>query len=167
MPPLRFVLIDAAGLAAQRQSLADLASHLRTAVDPGLAEMLGPILGQTEALLAAKPRDPAWGCFLVADDAAGRLVGTCGFKDGPDADGVVEIAYGTFPPFEGRGYATRMAADLLAMASRHPGVRVVAHTLPERNASGRVLEKAGFRFVGDVIDPEDGPVWRWEAARVE
>ena len=42
-------------------------------------------------------------------------------------------------------------------------VRLVrAHTLPERNASTRVLEKNGFRLVGPVVDPEDGPVFRWE-----
>ncbi len=29
-------------------------------------------------------------------------------------------------------------------------------------ASGRVLIKCGFRRIGEVIDPEDGLVWRWE-----
>jgi hypothetical protein len=28
-----------------------------------------------------------------------------------------------------------------------------------------VLEKNGFRFVGEAEDPEDGPVWRWERGR--
>src|SRR6266702_2366495 len=42
-------------------------------------------------------------------------------------------------------------------------VRLVrAHTLPEENASTRVLLKCGFRHLGTVVDPEDGPVWRWE-----
>ena len=39
---------------------------------------------------------------------------------------------------------------------------VRAHTLPERNASCRVLTKCGFKLIGEVNDPEDGPVWRWE-----
>jgi ribosomal-protein-alanine N-acetyltransferase len=39
---------------------------------------------------------------------------------------------------------------------------VRAHTLPEVNASTRVLLKCGFRHVGTVVDPDDGPVWRWE-----
>jgi RimJ/RimL family protein N-acetyltransferase len=43
--------------------------------------------------------------------------------------------------------------------------RAIAHTLPEANASGRVLAKCGLRFVGEVIDPEDGSVWRWERQR--
>jgi hypothetical protein len=35
---------------------------------------------------------------------------------------------------------------------------------PERNASVRILEKLGFAHLGQVVDPEDGPVWRWERA---
>ena len=88
------------------------------------------------------------------------MVGTCAYKGGPNADGSVEVAYHTFPPFEGRGYATGMATKLVALAGLR---RVLAHTLPERNASCRVLEKAGFVWAGEVIDPEDGLVWRWVA----
>jgi [ribosomal protein S5]-alanine N-acetyltransferase len=52
---------------------------------------------------------------------------------------------------------------LVEFAAADQGVRIVrAHTLPERNASTRVLEKCGFEFTGEVVDPEDGPVWRWE-----
>lgn len=43
-----------------------------------------------------------------------------------------------------------------------PARRTRAHTLPERNASTRVLEKCGFTLVGEVVDPDDGVVWRWE-----
>jgi RimJ/RimL family protein N-acetyltransferase len=39
---------------------------------------------------------------------------------------------------------------------------VVWGTFSEANASARVLTKCGFRPIGEVIDPEDGPVWRWE-----
>jgi len=28
-----------------------------------------------------------------------------------------------------------------------------------------VLTKCGFRHVADLVDPEDGPVWRWERRR--
>ena len=38
----------------------------------------------------------------------------------------------------------------------------VARQLPEANASTRVLAKSGFRKIGEVTDPEDGLVWRWE-----
>jgi [ribosomal protein S5]-alanine N-acetyltransferase len=47
-----------------------------------------------------------------------------------------------------------------------PRVRVVcAHTLPGAGASARVLEKCGFTRVADVVDPEDGLVWRFEKSR--
>ena len=39
--------------------------------------------------------------------------------------------------------------------------RLIAQTLPESDASTRVLEKAGMDFIGEENDPEDGRVWRW------
>ena len=93
-------------------------------------------------------------------------VGRCGFKGPPAADGIVEIAYGIDPDHQGKGYATEAAEALVIFAFVSERVRVVrAHTLPEPNASTRVLTKCGFRYVGEVIDPEDGLVWRWEKSR--
>lgn len=37
-----------------------------------------------------------------------------------------------------------------------------SQTLPEENASTSILKKLGFRLVGTVEHPEDGPVWEWE-----
>jgi RimJ/RimL family protein N-acetyltransferase len=55
-----------------------------------------------------------------------------------------------------------MAAVLLERALRSGIVReVVAHTLPVRNASTRVLEKVGLQRAGEAHDPEVGKVWRW------
>ena len=90
-------------------------------------------------------------------------VGECGFKGPPDAEGMVEIAYHTLPEHEGNGFATEAASTLVDFAFSHPAVKVVrAHTLPEPNASTRILEKCGFEFCGQVIDPDDSAVWRWE-----
>jgi RimJ/RimL family protein N-acetyltransferase len=76
---------------------------------------------------------------------------------------MVEIAYGVDPEYQGNGFATEAAAALTNYAICSKLVRVVrAHTLPEKNASTRVLLKNGFTNHGDVIDPDDGPVWRWE-----
>ena len=41
---------------------------------------------------------------------------------------------------------------------------VIAHTLPERNASNRVLAKAGFRFEGEAQE-DDEVVWRFSLTR--
>ena len=114
-------------------------------------------------LRAATPPDPWTLGFSLVHLDSDTVVGTCGFKGPPGADGVVEIAYGVHPEHQGRGYATEAAQSLTDYAFSSGKVRVVrAHTRPEPNASTRVLAKCGFRCIGEVIDPEDGLVWRWE-----
>lgn len=106
---------------------------------------------------------PEYGGYLFADARSMSVVGTGGFKGGPDAAGDVEIAYGVFPPFEGQGYAKAIARALVKRAVDNGAPHVIAHTLPEVNASGSILRGIGFRQVATVIsDPEDGPVFRWE-----
>ena len=103
--------------------------------------------------------------FDLVDRATEVVIGTCGFVGPPGLDETVEIAYGVEPAYEGKGYATEAAQSLTAFAFASGRVRIVrAHTLPQRNASTRVLTKCGFRLVGDVMDPVDGLVWRWERA---
>jgi ribosomal-protein-alanine N-acetyltransferase len=110
--------------------------------------------------------DP-WTCgFLATLRDEVTAVGSCGFKHPPTDEGVVEIAYGVNAEYQGRGFATEMAEGLTTFAFADPRVRlVIAHTLPEANASSRVLTKSGFTRIGEVIDPEDGLVWRWERSR--
>jgi [ribosomal protein S5]-alanine N-acetyltransferase len=101
--------------------------------------------------------------FAIIHSKNNAVVGTLGFKGLPDKDGVVEIAYGIAPEYEGQGIATEAAAAGVDFAFKSGRVKVVrAHTLPTNSASKRVLEKCGLSFIGEVVDPEDGPVWRWE-----
>jgi RimJ/RimL family protein N-acetyltransferase len=104
--------------------------------------------------------------FDIVDRATGVVVGTCGFKGPPVADGIVEIAYGVAPAQQGKGYATEAAEALVLFAFAEPQVRLVcAHTSEAANASTRVLARCGFKAAGEVNDPEDGLVWRWERQR--
>jgi [ribosomal protein S5]-alanine N-acetyltransferase len=114
-------------------------------------------------LHASTSADPWTHGFSLVHRDSDIVVGTSGFKGPPSPDGAVEIAYGVDPDYQGKGYATEAAQALVAFAFSSGRVRVVrAHTLPESNASTRVLTKCGFRHIGEVIDPEDGLVWRWE-----
>jgi RimJ/RimL family protein N-acetyltransferase/protein-L-isoaspartate O-methyltransferase len=104
--------------------------------------------------------------FDIVDRSTDAVVGGCGFKGPPGDDGTVEIAYWVDERQRGKGYATEAAAGLVDYAVRSSRVRLVrAHTLPEANASTRVLTKCGFRHLGEVVDPEDGLVWRWDIER--
>jgi RimJ/RimL family protein N-acetyltransferase len=124
------------------------------------AELSADWLALLDGSTSADPWTHGFSIVLLDSDT---VVGRAGFKGPPSADGVVEIAYGLSPEYQGKGYATEAAEALTAYAFESGKVRVVrAHTLPESNASGRVLTKCGFRRIGEVIDPEDGLVWRWE-----
>ena len=96
----------------------------------------------------------AWVPIRWTPTSHGRLL--------PSFDGVVEIAYGVKPEHQGNGYATEAAAGLVKYAFASGVHTVRAHTLREPNASTRVLGKCGFQNVGEVVDPDDGLVWRWE-----
>ena len=126
------------------------------------------IIGEVLGVMTAVPRPALWGTYwaigAVTEGGAGgaepATQGICGFKHAPDSSGLVEIAYFTFPALEGRGIASAMVAALLRIADGAT-TGVIAHTLPERNASCAVLTRNGFTLEGEVMDAEDGPVWRW------
>ncbi|MBA2290845.1 MAG: GNAT family N-acetyltransferase [Gemmatimonadales bacterium] len=119
-------------------------------------------------LAASNFADPWTHGFSLVHRGTGDVIGMCGFKAPPAADGAVEIAYGVDLDQQGKGYATEAAVALVVFAFGDRRVRVVrAHTLPESNASTRVLTKCGFLYIGEFVDPEDGLVWRWEIHQQE
>ena len=104
---------------------------------------------------------PWWMQLFLVDHA---LVGSGGFV-GPPVEGVVEIGYEIAPEFRGRGYATAAAQAMIDRARVGGANTVVAHTLAQHNPSTGVLQKLGFRFVGEMPDDENGAIWRWELSR--
>lgn len=102
---------------------------------------------------------PPWIGYFV--QRGNHLVGSAGYK-GPPREGRIEISYGVFETFRNRGIGASICRVLTRLAlDSHPTVVVTARTLPENNFSSRILEKNGFRNMGTVFDPEDGPVWEW------
>jgi len=107
--------------------------------------------------------DPWQFGFAVVHTEQSVVIGNVGFTGPPDGEGVVEIAYGIVPDYQGKGLATEAARAALMFALSDLKVRkIVAHTLPQTNASTRVLEKLGFARAGEAVDPQAGPVWKWE-----
>ena len=132
------------------------------------AFIVGPEVspGWVAALRASSGPDPWVHGFAVVHREGRCAIGSAGFKGPPDEAGTVEIAYGIVSGFQHQGYATEAAGALVKYAFADERVRLVrAHTLPLPNASTRVLTKCGFARTGEVVDPDDGPVWRWELAR--
>ena len=90
------------------------------------------------------------------------MIGHAGFHGPPGVNGlkkpaVVEIGYGVFPPFRGRGYATEAAAALIGWARPQPGVDgFVASVAPDNDPSLAIVRKLGFVESGEQWDDEDG-----------
>lgn len=116
-----------------------------------------------EALREVPAADPWTHGFVVVHVTENCVIGTCGFKGPPDADGMAEIAYGIVPAYRRRGFATAAAQLLMQRGRELAEVQLFrAHTLPDNPASHGVLRNCGFAKVGEVDDPDDGHVWRWE-----
>jgi RimJ/RimL family protein N-acetyltransferase len=129
-----------------------------------VAELLHSVIEGQLALYDRTQAVAPWIGYLAHDVQTGELVGSCSFI-GNGANGSAEIAYFTFPQFEGAGVATAMARELLAVAARAGNPDLHAFTLPEENASTRILEKLGFTCTGEGHDEDAGVVWRWDRPR--
>lgn len=139
------------------------AFHLR--VMPGYLEFPEALIFFRDQL-RDHPEQSRWWTYLVIHRADSALIGMAGYKGPPDDQGVVEIGYGIANDYRGRGYATEAARALIGDAFTDPQVSaVIAHTMPEENPSTSVLSKVGMVRDGEMIDPEDGLVWRWKVER--
>ena len=102
---------------------------------------------------------PDWLGFWVI--LGTEVIGSGGYKDLP-AEGWVEIGYGIHEPLWGHGAATELCRCMVDHAFACGVATVRAHTLADGHASQAVLRKNSFALMGDVIEPEDGLVLRWE-----
>ena len=106
--------------------------------------------------------EPRWSTHLFVHRVDRAVVGIGGFT-GPPEQGAVEIGYSVAPEYRGAGFATAAARRLVAAAEQSGDVRLVtAHTLAAPGPSTAVLRRLGFVRVGEAVDPDEGPVWRWE-----
>lgn len=95
--------------------------------------------------LSARPSDTGWYAWVYISPVMNRLLGVGGFRGGPDRDGVIEIGYSMLISYREQGLATEGVMALLDWAYSHAQVKsVIAKTRDDRDASHRVLEKAGF-----------------------
>lgn len=113
-----------------------------------------PHADTTDALrpLAEQGAEGGDGGWLICLD--GEIVGDCGWRGGPHADGDVVLGYGLGAPFRGQGLGTEAVAVLAAWAEHQPGVqRLVAEVRVENVPSRRLLRRLGF------VEEVDGPQW--------
>lgn len=80
-----------------------------------------------------------------------QMVGDLCFKGPPNENGEIEIGYGTYDGFQGRGYMTEALGAMAGWAFRQPGVRaIVAETDKDNVASHKTLSKNDFVVYREV-----------------
>lgn len=116
-------------------------------------------LRDAEAFLV-QPRDPVLPSFVITErtTVAPRLIGACGL--GRRASGAVELGYWIARSHWGRGIATEACTALIGIARALRLPTLEGSCFIDNPASGRVLEKLGFKPTG-IVAP------RYSCAREE
>jgi len=82
-----------------------------------------------------------------------RMVGDICFVGEPDAEGEIEIGYGTYEEFRGKGFMTEAVGRIVEWAKLQPKVKSIFATTEKQNvASYSILEKNHFLHIGEVDD---------------
>ena len=89
-----------------------------------------------------------WTIILKAENI---MVGDLCFVGEPNAEGEVEIGYGTYEEFRGYGYMTEAVGGMIEWAKKQLNVRaIIASTEKNNRASSLVLEKNNFTKTGEM-----------------
>ncbi len=159
---LRLVACDEKLLEVILLGDAQLSKELGIIIPPQWSEFGMVIFEYTLTQIRENPHHIGWYAYLPIETMTNTLLGTCGYKGGPDENGMVEIGYEVAKDFRNQGYASEITKMLISHAFSDERVQhIQAHTLAEKNASVRVLEKNGFRFIEEKEDEEDGKIWKW------
>ncbi|MER5276796.1 GNAT family N-acetyltransferase [Streptomyces sp. NPDC002809] len=88
--------------------------------------------------------------FGIRAGAGRTLAGTIDLRFAEDCldPGQVNIAYGLYPPWRGRGLATRSVLLVSRYAASEGGEEAVIQVDPENLRSGAVARRAGFTHTG-------------------
>ncbi|MDQ7947525.1 MAG: GNAT family N-acetyltransferase [Pedobacter sp.] len=88
-----------------------------------------------------------WTIILKSES---RMVGDICFVGEPDENGELELGYGTYEPFRGKGYMTEAVGCMIEWAKLHDHVTsIFAQTAKDNPASFAVLEKNNFVKIGE------------------
>ncbi len=87
-----------------------------------------------------------WGIIL---NETGKLIGSIGYVKIDEKELTGEIGYVISPHFWNKGYATEAVRKVVEFGFEEMKLnKIVAHTITQNRASGRVLLRAGFTFDG-------------------
>ena len=96
--------------------------------------------------------------WTIISKEENKMVGDLCFVGEPNDKGEVEIGYGTYPEFQGRGFMTDAVGILIQWAGKQSSVKaVVASTAKNNPASYSVLIKNNFKKTGETDE-----LYQWQ-----
>jgi ribosomal-protein-alanine N-acetyltransferase len=145
-------------LVAERLTPAHLSDVRRMDQNEWFMAHLGGVRDEAATLAYLERNLAHWaahgfGLWMLRDPAQRAPIGRAVLRH-LEVDGVdeVEVGYGFYPEFWGRGLATEVACACVRIGRAQLGLpSVVAVTLPTHSASQRVMLKAGLTYERDII----------------
>ena len=105
----------------------------------------------------ANPAFAEIGIILAVTKSDREIIGSAGFHDFPNEQGMIEIGFGIVDEKQNNGFGTELLLGMWRMICERPDVRILRYTVsPENAASMHIISKLGFKQNGEQIDPEDG-----------
>lgn len=87
-----------------------------------------------------------------------QMIGDVCIVGEPNEMGEIEIGYGTYDLFQGKGYMTEMVGGIITWAKTHLAVKsIIAQTDKTNVASFRVLQKNGFL---NIVETDTELTWK-------
>jgi RimJ/RimL family protein N-acetyltransferase len=85
------------------------------------------------------------------------VVGSAGFHNLPDENGMIEIGFGVDPAFQNKGYGKQILHGMWGWVVNEPGVKTLRYTVsPSNLISKQIIQKLEFKLVGEQMDDIDG-----------
>jgi RimJ/RimL family protein N-acetyltransferase len=88
--------------------------------------------------------------WTIISKSENKMVGDLCFFGEPNADGEIEIGYGTYDEFQRRGFMTEAVGGMIQWAKEQPEITaIIASTNKTNTASYSVLLKNNFTKIGE------------------
>ena len=94
---------------------------------------------------------------LIIAVAEREIIGSAGFHDFPDLNGMIEIGFGIVPAKQNMGFGTELLHGMWREIAKRSDVKILRYTVsPDNEPSLHIIKKLNFELVGEQMDPEDG-----------
>ena len=86
-----------------------------------------------------------------------EIIGSVGFHNLPDVNGMIEIGFGIDPTFQNKGYGKQLLHGMWNWVVKDQRVKTLRYTVsPSNLISKQIIQKLEFDLVGEQLDDVDG-----------